>query len=412
MVDACVEGSPDVNNNRGITPAKMVLLGVGWFGFQFFWGMHTVAMPLFLLKFTDSKLVISLVLCLAGVAGSIVPPIAGYLSDRSSTRFGRRSPFVLFGAFGVLLCVVSLPHLGTFRIVALMAGVMYFSMRIAETPYISLLPDMTPPEQRSTASGVMNLVGALGLILYFIIGSVIWEEHPAATFRMVGIVHFGLIALAVLLLKEPGVPYEKHSSGTGALSYLKSVTKEINVLKFFVAQFFWWSGFWMVSAFAALFIVQELGATQNMAYLVLMAFTIVAIAFMLPMGMLGDRFGRKGILTLMLAFWAVSEVAVGFSQTLTHAFITVPLTAIPYAGIMVVGLAYVLDLIPQERTAEFMGLSIISVAVAQIFGPLLGGLLIDVLNYRAIFPAAAVFMIVGGILLQFVRPREVGEAAG
>lgn len=388
----------------------MILLGTGWFGFQFFWGFHTVAMPLFLLKFTDSKLAISLVLCLAGVAGSIVPPIAGYLSDRSSTKFGRRSPFILFGALGVLLCVVSLPHLGAFRIVALMAGLMYFSLRIAETPYMSLLPDMTPPEQRSTASGVMNLVGAFGLIFYFIIGSIIWEEHPTATFRMVGIVHVGLIALAIFLLKEPQVPFEKRSPGAGSLGYLDSVLKEGNVLKFFLAQFFWWFGFWMVSAFAALFIVQELGATQNRAYLVLMAFTVVAIVFMLPMGILGDRFGRKGILTFMIGLWAVSEVVVGFSQNLTHAFILVPLTAIPYAAIMVVGLAYVLDLIPPERTAEFMGLSIISVAVAQIFGPVLGGWLIDTYGYRSIFSAAAGFMVVGGIVLQFVRPRVAVES--
>ena len=73
---------------------------------------------------------------------------------------------------------------------------------------------------------------------------------------------------------------------------------------------------------------------------------------------------------------------------------------------MVVGLAYVLDLIPPERTAEFMGFSIISVALAQIFGPVLGGLLIDTLGYRSIFPAAAAFMIIGLILLQFVRPRR------
>jgi MFS family permease len=143
-----------------------------------------------------------------------------------------------------------------------------------------------------------------------------------------------------------------------------------------------------------------------MAYLVLMVFTIIAIAFMLPLGILGDRFGRKGILTLMIAFWALSEITVGLSQNLTHAFITVGLTAIPYAAMMVVGLAYMLDLIPPERTAEFLGLSIISVAIAQIFGPLLGGWLIDTFGYRSIFPTTAAFMIVGLILLQFVRPRQ------
>jgi MFS family permease len=72
---------------------------------------------------------------------------------------------------------------------------------------------------------------------------------------------------------------------------------------------------------------------------------------------------------------------------------------------MGVGFAFMLDLVPEDRTAEFVGFSVISIAVAQILGPLLGGKLIDEMGYRSIFPAAAILMIVGLVILQFVRPR-------
>jgi predicted MFS family arabinose efflux permease len=107
----------------------------------------------------------------------------------------------------------------------------------------------------------------------------------------------------------------------------------------------------------------------------------------------------------MIAFWGISEIAVGFSQNINHAMLLVGFTAIPFAAVMGVGLAYLLDLIPPDRTAEFIGFSIISIALAQIFGPLVGGVLIDVFGYRSIFPATAAFMFVGLILLQFVKPR-------
>ena len=61
-----------------ITPTKMILIGVGWFGFQFFWAFHSGPLPLFLRDFTDSKFNISLVISLAGLAGCIMPPLAGY----------------------------------------------------------------------------------------------------------------------------------------------------------------------------------------------------------------------------------------------------------------------------------------------------------------------------------------------
>jgi MFS family permease len=389
----------------------MTVLGAGWLGFQFFWGFHTGSIPLFLNDFTDSKLMISLVLSLAGLAGCTVPPIVGYLSDRTMGRFGRRRPYILFGIAGVSLCVLIMPHTSVFGLVALLAGLTYFSLRTAETPYLSLLPDITPPHQRSTASGLMNLFGSIGLISYFIISSFIWDEHRVAVFTMVALLLFTAIMITLVIVREPQAPERRPQAKLGILGYIKDVANETNVLKFFIAQFLWWFGFWMVSSFATLFVVEVLHTSQGESLKVMQVFAIVATVFMLPLGMLGDRFGRKQIISCAIAVWAVSEVLVGLSQTLNHALLTVGFTAIPFAAVMGVGLAYFLDLIPHDRTAEFVGLSIISVAGAQMLGPVLGGVLIDFVGYRSIFPTCAAFMIAGLIVLQFVRPRPPDEEA-
>jgi MFS family permease len=397
-----------LNGSVAITPAKMIMLGVGWFGFEIFWAFHSGPMPLFLRDFTDSKFNISLVLSLAGLAGCIVPSAVGYLSDRSGSRFGRRRPFIFLGFLGVLLCLLGFPRVTTFGMVALLSGWMYFSLRFAETPYLSLLPDIAPPEQRSTASGVMHLLGTLGLIGCFLMSSALWDAHPNAVILLVALGSFGFVLLAIVFIKEPPVEREESAASTSPLSYLRSITQETRALRFFAAQFFWWLGFWMVSTFATLFVVEELQAAEGESFLVLAVFSVVAALFMLPVGMLGDRFGRRGVLSVLVAAWAVAQIVIGFSQNLTHALLTVGISAIPFAGVMAVGLAYMLDLVPRNRTAEFVGFSVISVAVAQIIGPLIGGKLIDVIGYRSIFPAAAALMIVGLILLQFVsaRPSE------
>jgi MFS family permease len=103
---------------------------------------------------------------------------------------------------------------------------------------------------------------------------------------------------------------------------------------------------------------------------------------------------------------------VAFSQSLTHALLTFSLCAIPYAGIMAVGYAFLFDLIPKQRTAEFVGIGLVSMASGQICGPLIGGMVIDSFGYRWLFPCAAVFLLIGLILLQFVRtPAGPAEAA-
>jgi Na+/melibiose symporter-like transporter len=189
-----IDAEPQSNGSARISTATMVSLGIGWFGAQVFWAFHAGSMPLFLKDFTDSKFTISLVLSLAGVSGLIIPPAVGYLSDRASTRWGRRRPYILVGAFGVMICVLILPEVSTFGLVALLSGFMYVLFRTAEATYLALLPDITPPEQRSTATGVMNPVGGVGLISCLVVGSVFWDEHPRLVFNVVAVGCFVFMA--------------------------------------------------------------------------------------------------------------------------------------------------------------------------------------------------------------------------
>jgi MFS family permease len=392
-----------------IGTATMVILGVGWFGAQVFWAFHAGSMPLFLKDFTGSKFTISTVLSLAGVSGLVVPPAVGYLSDRSSTRWGRRSPYIVLGSLGVMICVLILPRVGAFGLVALVSGCMYVLFRIAETTFLALLPDIAPPEQRSTATGVMNLVGGIGLISCFVVGSIFWDEHPRLVFAIVAVGCFVFMAIAAALIREPKAPDRDAPVGTGPMAYLRSVARETNVMKFLAAQFSWWLAFWMASTFAVLFATQELGVPEGRSLLVPMTFAIVAALCMVPMGVLGDRFSRKAVLSAVLASWVVLQVLVAFSQNLTHALLTFGLCAVPYAGIMAVGYAFLFDLIPEERTAEFVGIGLVSMASGQICGPLIGGVVIDTFGYRWIFPCAALFLVLGLLLLQFVKVPETAS---
>jgi MFS family permease len=76
---------------------------------------------------------------------------------------------------------------------------------------------------------------------------------------------------------------------------------------------------------------------------------------------------------------------------------------------MAVGYAYMLDLIPRERTAEFVGINAVSLSAPMIFGPIIAGKVIDSVGYRWVFPGAAACMIVGLIILQFVKARRSSE---
>jgi len=245
---------------------------------------------------------------------------------------------------------------------------------------------------------------------YFAVGSMIWDKRPTVAFWMVAILSFGLMLIPLTLIREPAVPKEKPSAGGNPLAYLRGLARETNVLKFLIAQSFWWLGIWMISSFLTLFVSGELKVSEGKSMWVPMVFSIVSTVFMLPLGALGDRISRKGILVVMLAFWAAIIILAGFSQSFEYALITMGIAGIPFAAAMGVGYAYLLDLIPRERTAEFVGFNYMSLTAPQLIGPLIGGKLIDMLGYRSIFPASAVCAAAGLIILLFVRSPQAAEA--
>ena len=409
MVTAQQDLTAERRGAGAVGRVTMIVLGVGSLGLQVFWAFNTGTMPLFLKGYTSSKFYISLVLSLAGVSACMVGPLIGYLSDRTPTRFGRRAPYVVGGMLAAALCLLALPHAVALATVAALSVVMYCAVGLAQTPYYSLLPDVTPAEQRGTAIGVMNLLGSLGIIGYFAVSAALWGAHPEVVFALVAAVGVGAVLVPVAFIRERAAA--PPPAGAGLRAHLRSVRRETPVLMYFAVSSCCWLGHWIAVTFFTLFIVEELGVSEGSSQYAPMVFGLSATAATLPLGILGDRVGRKRLFGWMLALWAVVAIGLTFAQTFAHALLAAALTGVPFAALMTVGYGLMVDLIPKARTAEFLGLSAIPVAVPQVIGPILGGVLIDTFGYRSIFPAAACTQLLALVLLRYVPTPPRGPAS-
>ena len=83
--------------------------------------------------------------------------------------------------------------------------------------------------------------------------------------------------------------------------------------------------------------------------------------------------------------------------------------ASPYAAVLVVGLAFLLDLVPEDRMGEFVGIYYVVWSVPQAVAPVVGGTLIDMAGYRSMFPAETIFMMIGLIIFSFIRSPVKAE---
>ncbi|KAJ1492830.1 major facilitator superfamily domain-containing protein [Baffinella frigidus] len=110
---------------------------------------------------------LAVMLMLAGIS-QLIAPVAGYFSDRCTSKHGRRIPF-LVGGNVVLLVMVGLLYvarsllLGWAYLVLLFFAIL--ALNVAYTGFTGLVSDMIPQDQMGTASGIMGGLTALGAVV-------------------------------------------------------------------------------------------------------------------------------------------------------------------------------------------------------------------------------------------------------
>lgn len=99
---------------------------------------------------------------LGAVLALFMPALAGALSDRTTSSWGRRRPYIAFGAVLLLVgsSVLAVPR----NIYFLLGGLLLFQLgnTICTGGYQGLLPDQVPENQRGEASGYIGLMTILG----------------------------------------------------------------------------------------------------------------------------------------------------------------------------------------------------------------------------------------------------------
>ena len=150
-----------------VGPCGLVLVNAAWFASSFNWFLLLIVLvPSQVAAIVGQERKGSAIGLVLGASTPVVlvgAPLVGLLSDRVRSSFGRRRPIMLPGAFvfaGVLLGLVSTPHsLVTY-------GVLYTALRAAEllisAPFNGLIADLTPPELRGLASGIMGAASNIG----------------------------------------------------------------------------------------------------------------------------------------------------------------------------------------------------------------------------------------------------------
>ena len=159
-------------------------------------------------------------------------------------------------------------------------------------------------------------------------------------------------------------------------------------------------------------LVRELGATTTNLQWVVDAYTLVFAALILAAGSLSDRVGRKGVLLVGLAVFAIGSVAGAVSQTPNELIAARALMGLGAAGIFPATLSLIANIFTERgERARAIGLWGATTGVGVAAGPIVGGWLLEQFWWGSVFvfmvPVAAVI----AALVAYAVPTSRDPAA-
>ncbi|MAM39387.1 MFS transporter [Qipengyuania flava] len=417
---------------------RIIEMNIGFFGLQFSFGLQQANMgPIY--GFLGAEEATMPLLWLAGpMTGLLVQPLIGAMSDRTSSRFGRRTPYFLIGA---IICSISLflmPYSSALWMAASLLWILDAGNNITMEPYRAYVADRLVPDQRSigflTQSAFTGLAQTLSYLAPTLLTSLVARDVLDANgipvvvkiaFIIGAILSISTIAWSVWRVPElPMTDDEKAAladkplTPTATLSDIVSAIREMpramrQLSLAMLCQWYAMFAYWQYITFSvgrslydtsdasssafrdATLTTQQAGALYN----------FIAFLGALVLIPVVRKLGARSTHAFCLTASGTAMLLIPGVETPAALFMLMLGIGIGWAGMM--GNTYVMlaDVIPPERTGIYMGIFNMFIVIPMLiqtltmplfYGPLLGG------DPRNVMLLGGGLMILGAIATMFV----------
>ena len=414
---------------------RTVLVGFAFLSICAFWQMYDNLVPKILTEtFGIGESISGIIMASDNVLALFLLPLFGGLSDKCTSKLGRRRPFILFGTLAAVVLMMALPILtdsyhaepALWKTVCFVIGLglLLIAMGTYRSPAVALMPDVTPKPLRSKANAIITLMGALGGIVYLIITTFLYKTSADVyvsylpLFLIVGGIMLAALAVIMFLVNEPKlVEQQKAYEDAHPEDNLTQATENGDVLpadvkkslSFLLASIaLWFIGYNGITTWFSVYAAQSWNMTLGQANTCLTIATAGAIVSYIPVGNAASKVGRRKTIrfgTLLLsgsfaAAFVYTMLSNRFSPVLYILFV---LVGVAWASINVNSLPMVVEMCKGSEVGKFTGLYYTFSMTAQIMTPIVAGWLLRNIDYKALFPYAAIFVFASFITMGFVK---------
>jgi MFS family permease len=416
---------------------ELLTLNTYFFGLSFLWNsLHVILLPAILLLYVplDMKNTILGLLTGAGLLiAMIIQPVAGAVSDRWASRWGRRRPMILFGTLGDLVFLAALAVAGGIPGLAIAYVGLQFTSNTAHGPAQGLLPDRIPPSQLGRGSAVKSALDMFGMIAASLLMGGIFHSDGSNWLAAVGLITGVLIlSAAVTLLGGREDPSRHLASAEPVGAQLRGMFRvdwstAPGFAWLILSRFVFLAGVYGVQAFAQYFVRDTLAVDDPVKLTgdLMAAIALSLTVFAFGSGWLCDRFGRKPVHVLAAILVAGGSLLMLTAHTPTAVLLCGCVIGAGIGVFLTSNWALATDLAPQAEAGKFLGLTNLATAGAGAFSRMTGPVLDAFNNYQPganlgytfLFLSSAAFALLALVVLVRVPERvadhgEIGLGGG
>ncbi|MEU2042327.1 MFS transporter [Nocardia niwae] len=355
----------------------------------------------------DSNL--ALVLGISAFCAMMSAPIAGQVSDRTRSRYGRRAPWLVIGAFAGTLALVGLATANSLTGIIIAWSLAQIAYNFVAGPLSAILPDRVPRRRRGVVAAVAGVALTTGSLIGSTIASLLYDD------LVVGYLLFATINLVVITLfvlcnpdhSSRDLPVQQWHWADFARTFWVNPRRHPDFFWAFFARLLLFTGYFMVSGYQLYLLSDYIGLERP--HEVIPVIGVIALAGVVlsnvVAGPLSDRLGRRKPFVFGASIVMGASLALPWAwPTLTAWYLMIAVLSLGFGMYGAVDTALMSEVLPSAQSyGKDLGVINIAAALPQTISPAVAGVVIGVFGYAGLFPAAIVFAGLGALAIWPIK---------
>ena len=358
----------------------LAILGVPTFALALAITTVSTYLPVLAEDFSDSSIVIGLLIGGEGLIALWLPLVVGSWSDRLRTPLGSRLPFILAATPALVVALAVLGFVDSIAAAAVVIAVFFVAYFVAYEPYRALYPDLVDDAIAGRAQSSQALYRGLGTFLALVGGGLLISISDPLPFLAAALIVGGSMgAFCVAGIRHRRRERVAHEEAVGEVvrRVADLVRGRRDLQAFLVANALWELALSALKTFVVLYVTKTLGLSLAGSSLAIGVAATVVLVGALVSGKIGDSLGRARVMRVALVVYGLGLMVPFVSTVPWVVALAAPLVAFGGGVTMSLPYALLMPMMPRGAHGAVTGLYSLSRGVGTSLGPLLAGVAIQ-----------------------------------